>query len=331
MAKALALTSGGLDSILAAKLIAEQGIEVLCVCFESAFFGSANAVRMTKQLDLPLKIVDFTEEHLEMVKCPKHGYGKNMNPCIDCHAMMMRYAGRMLEEEQADFIISGEVLDQRPMSQNRKSLETVKKESGFEDKILRPLSAKNLPPTQMELDGLVDRERLLDFHGKNRKPQMALAKEWGIVDYPTPAGGCLLTEEQFSMKLEDLLNHSPQADAEDVRLLRIGRHFRLGPSLKAVSSRTKEEYEALMKSVKPNDWVLHTADFGGSTVVLIPEEGYEVTEEDLQLAGGIAGRYCKGRTESQVRVKYQRKSPALAGECWAEPRTDDALKPLLIC
>ena len=158
MTRALAMVSGGLDSILAAKLIKDQGIEVIGICFKSYFFNEENAKRMCKQIDMPLEVVDFSEEHFEMVKDPKHGRGKNMNPCIDCHAMMMRYSGELLKKIDADFIITGEVLNQRPMSQNRQALNTVKKESGFSEKILRPLCALNLEPTEMELNGLVDRK-----------------------------------------------------------------------------------------------------------------------------------------------------------------------------
>ena len=150
MTRALAMVSGGLDSILAAKLIKDQGIEVIGICFKSYFFNEENAKRMCKQIDMPLEVVDFSEEHFEMVKDPKHGRGKNMNPCIDCHAMMMRYSGELLKKFDADFIITGEVLNQRPMSQNRQALNTVKKESGFSEKILRPLCALNLEPTEME-------------------------------------------------------------------------------------------------------------------------------------------------------------------------------------
>ena len=169
MTKSLAMISGGLDSILAAKLIKEQGIDVLGICFRSYFFNEQSAIKMAKQIDIPLLVVDFSPEHLELVKNPKHGRGKNMNPCIDCHAMMMNYAGKLLEEHNADFIITGEVLNQRPMSQNRQALNIVKKESGFSNKILRPLCAKNIEPTEMELNGLVDREKLLDISGRSRK------------------------------------------------------------------------------------------------------------------------------------------------------------------
>ena len=207
MTKSLAMISGGLDSILAAKLIKEQGIDVLGICFRSYFFNEQSAIKMAKQIDIPLLVVDFSPEHLELVKNPKHGRGKNMNPCIDCHAMMMNYAGKLLEEHNADFIITGEVLNQRPMSQNRQALNIVKKESGFSNKILRPLCAKNIEPTEMELNGLVDREKLLDISGRSRKTQMELAEKWGITEYPSPAGGCRLTEPGYALRLKDLLGN----------------------------------------------------------------------------------------------------------------------------
>ena len=168
MVRALAMISGGLDSILAARLIKEQGIEVIGICFRSYFFNEENAKRMTKQIGIRLEVVDFSKEHFEMVKNPSHGWGKNMNPCIDCHSMMMRYSGELLEKFNADFIITGEVFNQRPMSQNKSALNIVKKQSGFSEKILRPLCAKNLDPTPMEVNGLVDREMLLDISGRSR-------------------------------------------------------------------------------------------------------------------------------------------------------------------
>ncbi|MCI6189203.1 MAG: tRNA 4-thiouridine(8) synthase ThiI, partial [Clostridium sp.] len=198
MTRALAMISGGLDSILAAKIIKDQGIDVIGICFKSYFFNENNAKRMTKQIGIKLEVVDFSKEHFEMVKNPKHGLGKNMNPCIDCHAMMMRYAGELLEKLDADFIITGEVLNQRPMSQNKQALNVVKKESGFADKILRPLCALNLEPTEMEKNGLVDRNKLLNISGRSRKVQMELAEKYGIKDYPSPAGGCKLTEPNYA-------------------------------------------------------------------------------------------------------------------------------------
>ena len=222
MTRALAMISGGLDSILAAKIIKDQGIDVIGICFKSYFFNENNAKRMTKQIGIKLEVVDFSKEHFEMVKNPKHGLGKNMNPCIDCHAMMMRYAGELLEKLDADFIITGEVLNQRPMSQNKQALNVVKKESGFADKILRPLCALNLEPTEMEKSGLVDRNKLLNISGRSRKVQMELAEKYGIKDYPSPAGGCKLTEPNYAIRLKDALTRNENLSEKEIELLKYG-------------------------------------------------------------------------------------------------------------
>lgn len=330
MTRALALTSGGLDSILAAKLIQEQGIDVIALCFKSAFFGPANAIRVTKAAGIPLEVIDFTDEHLKMVKKPKNGYGKNMNPCIDCHAMMLRYAGKMLDEMQADFLVTGEVLNQRPMSQNRKALEIVQEESGFEDKILRPLCAQNLPVTPMERDGLVDRSKLLKISGKSRKEQMALAEKMGIKDYPTPAGGCLLTEILFSSRLRDLLKYNNEANAQDIELLKIGRHFRLSPETKAVSTRNQEEYALLNDLLKKDYVVFNTAEFNGSTVVIVPSDPAVVPLKDIETAAAITARYSKGKDQEEVLVKYKKSSEAEYGQIYAKPIMDEQAQKLLL-
>ncbi|MGB6371043.1 MAG: tRNA 4-thiouridine(8) synthase ThiI, partial [Atribacterota bacterium] len=202
--KAVALFSGGLDSILAVKLIQEQGIEVRGVNFKTPFFVLDKTFAAIKNLDINLEIIDITEELLKILKKPKYGFGKNMNPCIDCHALMFKKAGEYMNKIGASFILSGEVLGERPMSQNRNSLSIIERESGFEGKILRPLSALLLMETIPEKGGLVDRNKLLDISGRSRKRQMKLADEMGIKDYPSPAGGCKLTEPAFSKRLRDL-------------------------------------------------------------------------------------------------------------------------------
>lgn len=303
MTRALAMVSGGLDSILAAKLIKDQGIEVIGVCFKSYFFNESNAKRMTEQIGIRLEVVDFTDEHFEMVKDPKHGRGKNMNPCIDCHAMMMRYSGELLKKFDADFIITGEVLNQRPMSQNRSALDIVKKESGFSDKILRPLCAKNLKETQMEIDGLVDRDKLLNISGRSRKVQMELAEKWGIKDYPSPAGGCKLTEPNYSVRLKEILDRKDNdVNAKDIALLRFGRHFVTPNGTKIIVSRTAEEGEQIKGLLNKNDILFLVDKFNGA-MVIIPE-GSNPNEEDITIACQIAVRYSKGKDEQAVTVKY---------------------------
>ena len=326
MTKALAMISGGLDSILAAKLIKEQGIEVIGICFRSYFFSEESAKKMTKQIDIPLVVVDFSNEHLDMVKNPKHGRGKNMNPCIDCHAMMMNYAGKLLEEYNADFIITGEVLNQRPMSQNRQALNIVRKESGFANKILRPLCAKNLDPTEMELNGLVDREKLLNISGRSRKIQMELAEQWGIKEYPSPAGGCKLTEPNYALRLKDLLDYKEDVEEDELKLLRYGRHFRTKDNNKIIVARTKDEGEAIKNYINENYYSFHTSDFSGA-LVLLENEG---TEEDRILASRIAGRYSKGREEKSVKVKFGRYGTRFNDEIEVEPISDEDLQKYLV-
>ncbi|WP_300350035.1 tRNA 4-thiouridine(8) synthase ThiI [Clostridium sp.] len=302
MTRALAMVSGGLDSILAAKLIKEQGIEVIGICFRSYFFNEENARRMCKQIDMPLEVVDFSEEHFEMVKDPKYGRGKNMNPCIDCHSMMMKYSGKLLEKFNADFIITGEVLNQRPMSQNRQALNTVKKESGFSDKILRPLCALNLEPTEMELNGLVDREKLLKISGRSRKVQMELAEKWNIVDYPSPAGGCKLTEPGYAIRLSDLLDNQKEVAKDEIEILKYGRHMRISPKNKAIIARNGEEWSEIVKFKEDSDVLVTPKNSTGAPVILRGE----FNEEDLEVAAKICGRYCKEKENESVEINYER-------------------------
>ena len=205
--KALALLSGGLDSILAVRVIMEQGIEVIGVCFVTPFFGPENARKAAGVLGVKLIEHDFTEEYFAMMKSPRYGFGGNMNPCIDCHGLMLKTAHSLLEKFDASFLITGEVLGERPMSQTRGGLNAVLKLSADRDLVLRPLSAKLLEPTKPEREGWADREKLHDFSGRGRKRQEELAQSFGIKDYPQPAGGCLLTEEKYSQRLKELIEH----------------------------------------------------------------------------------------------------------------------------
>ncbi|MCY6958759.1 tRNA 4-thiouridine(8) synthase ThiI [Clostridium brassicae] len=326
MTRALALISGGLDSILASKLIKDQGIDVIGICFKSYFFGSKNAEKMTKQIGIPLEVVDFSDEHLEVVKNPKHGHGKNMNPCIDCHAMMMKEAGNLLEKFNADFIITGEVLNQRPMSQNKSSLNVVKKESGIGEKILRPLCAKVLPPTEMELNGLVDREKLLGISGRSRKIQMELAEKWGIKDYPSPAGGCKLTEPNYSVRLRELLEHVENPSIRELELLRFGRHFRVTKECKIISSRTASEADQIKKFLTIEDTGFLVKDFRGSMVVIIGNP----SEEDIEFASKVAGRYSKGKDEEMIKVMYGYYTKPYDKFLQVKPADDDEISKYII-
>lgn len=261
---------------------------------------------MTKQIGIRLEVVDFSKEHFEMVKNPSHGWGKNMNPCIDCHSMMMRYSGELLEKFNADFIITGEVLNQRPMSQNKSALNIVKKQSGFSEKILRPLCAKNLDPTPMEVNGLVDREMLLDISGRSRKVQMELADKWGIKDYPSPAGGCKLTDPNYSIRLKELVERKENVTEKDIHLLKYGRHFITDDKTKIIVTRTAEEGESIKVLLNKNDLMFLTSKYNGA-MVIIPE-GNNPTENDIIIACRMAVRYSKGKDEESVEVKFGRVS-----------------------
>ncbi len=281
---------------------------------------------MTKQIDIPLLVVDFSAEHLSMVKNPKHGRGKNMNPCIDCHAMMMNYAGKLLEEHNADFIITGEVLNQRPMSQNRQALNIVKKESGFADKILRPLCAKNMDETEMERSGLVDREKLLNITGRSRKPQMQLAEQWNITEYPSPAGGCKLTEPNYALRLRDLLEFKEEVEESELSLLRYGRHLRTPSNAKIIVARTKEEGDSIEELIHSEYYSFHTADFSGALVLL----SIDGNEEDKKLAARISGRYSKGKDEETVKVKYGQYGTKFEDEIIVDPISDEEIQEYII-
>lgn len=298
MAKALGLLSGGLDSTLAALCLRRQGIEVTAIAFVTPFFGSARAEKAAAALDLPLIIEEIGPAHLEVVKHPLYGYGRNLNPCIDCHAMMFRQAGRRMESDGYDFIFSGEVLAQRPMSQNLSALQVVARHSGYPQRILRPLSARLLPPTVMETSGLVDRERLLDIKGRTRRRQQELAEAWGVIDYPGSGGGCLLTENSFSGRLRDLLTYQPECTTHDVEVLKLGRQFRLSPRAKLVLGRDEADNQRLRDLFRPGDLRLRSRDYTGPLGLLTGAH----TEVDLHMAAAIVATYGKGREEPLVTV-----------------------------
>lgn len=301
MSRALGLMSGGLDSTLAAMTLMRQGVEVTGISFVTPFFGAAKAMAAAERIGYPLIVQDISEVHLEMVKQPKYGYGRNMNPCIDCHAMMFRLAGEVMQREGFDFLFSGEVLGQRPMSQNANALRSVANYSGFPDKVLRPLSAKLLPMTPMEESGLVDREQLLAIQGRSRKPQQAYAREWGFPDFPSSGGGCLLTEVGFSNRLRDQLQHDPESTVADVELLKVGRQFRLSSLAKLVLGRNQADNEAMERLLGQSGLRLRCSEFSGPLGVLRGEP----TTEDCQRAAAIVASYGKGKDEDKVEVLFR--------------------------
>ena len=297
MVKAIALFSGGLDSMLAAELIRRQNIEVLCLTFTTPFFNAQKALEAASQINLPLEIQDITAEHLNMLKSPRYGYGKNMNPCIDCHTLMLKIAGRRMEETGSDFIITGEVLGQRPMSQNKQSLYVVANNSGYHDYILRPLSAQLLDPIKAERENLIDRSQLLFIQGRGRKIQIQLATDFGIVKYSPPAGGCLLTDPIFSRRLRDLFSHQKNPDIRDYELLKYGRHFRVRDNCKIIVGRNNADNEALKRLAISRDLILNMTNFPGP-LVLVPYGN----EDDKQIASALCVRYSDAPADLEANV-----------------------------
>jgi len=285
--KALALVSGGLDSVLAARLMLEQGIDVEGVSFVSPFFTADAAAESCEELGIGLVVIDVAEALLGVIGAPKHGFGRYVNPCIDCHALMVREAGLRMEELGASFVVTGEVVGQRPKSQMRFGLQAVERESGLDGLLLRPLSAKLLEPTVPEKKGWVDREKLLGLHGRTRKPQMELAERFGIETFASPAGGCLLTDENYARVFRDLRDHG-QLSVAGVKMLSVGRQFRLSPAAKLAVGRNHSENEALFRLKSRDELLLKAADHKGPVGVLSgePEDG------DIETAARIVARYA---------------------------------------
>lgn len=288
MARALVLLSGGLDSTLAVKVLMEQGIEVVGINFFSYFTNPSKAREAAAELGIKLIEVELSDRHLAMVKNPQYGYGKNMNPCIDCHGFMLREAKRVLLKEKFDFLATGEILGQRPMSQNKDSLEVVSKISGTEEIVLRPLSAKLIAETEMEKKGLVNREKLLAISGRTRNEQLELAKKYNLKAYDSPAGGCLLTDPEFSQRLLKLFSYWPDCDGNDVQLLKNGRTYWLETKNKdkalIIVARDRKESEALAKLAKTGDIIIELIDeTGPTTLIRILGTRFSIQKNELEI------------------------------------------------
>lgn len=297
--RALGLTSGGLDSILSALVLREQGIDVTWVSFTTPFFSSHAAQKAADRYKIPLMVVDITEIYIEMLKNPPAGYGKNMNPCMDCHVLMFAEAGRIMVQEGFDFLFSGEVAGQRPFSQNKRSLRYVEKHSGFDGSILRPLSAGVLPVTEAERQNLVDRNRLGSISGRSRKKQIEMAKQFNVVDYPAPAGGCRLTDSAFSARLRDLFDLVPDFGKRDLYLLHHGRHFRLDPGTRIVVGRSEADNGMIETLYVPEtDTFMRMVDLPGP-LVLIPRA---VSPDMVERAAAICASYTKAKSGQEVQV-----------------------------
>ena len=266
--RGLSLISGGLDSQLAICVLRDAGAEVEAVTFETPFFASAAARKAAAALGVKLHVVDFTDDEIALVKNPPHGFGGAMNPCIDCHATMIRRAGELMAQLGYDFVATGEVLNQRPMSQNRQSLGVVARTSGLEGRLVRPLSAQLLEPTIPEQEGKLDRAKLLALSGRRREPQFELAKKYGLVDYPSPAGGCKLTERGFGRKLKDLLDHEGLDERRLVELLLVGRRFRLPDGTGVILGRDATENQLLAARRMSSDTLIAPISVPGPTALL---------------------------------------------------------------
>jgi tRNA-specific 2-thiouridylase len=307
---AIGLLSGGLDSLLAARIIALQGIRVVACHFISPFFGweahgreAEKAGELEKRLGVQVLVRSIWPEYLEVVRHPRHGYGKNLNPCVDCKIFMVAKAAEIMREMGASFVFTGEVLGQRPMSQRRNTLHVIENEAGLKGCLVRPLSAKLLPPSRPEIEGLLDRKKLLDFKGRGRRPQRDLARDLGLTDYPAPAGGCLLTDETYAGRLRKLLLREEGVPAlSEVVLLSLGRHFDLGGGVLLAVGRNESENARLAAQSAADDILFSTPDIPGPTSLLRGP----ANDDQVALAASIDARYADARPAERVTVAIAR-------------------------
>ncbi|MGC2570308.1 MAG: hypothetical protein WA364_02260 [Candidatus Nitrosopolaris sp.] len=312
--KAVALLSGGLDSSLAVRMMLEQGIEIEAVAIKTPFCdfdcgkGCGHRVKeVAMDLQIPLKTVYFGEEYLRMLKRPKFGFGSGMNPCIDCRSMMYNAAKDHMKKIGADFIVTGEVLFQRPMSQNHRALNIIEKETGTQGKVLRPLSAKSLPMIELENNGSIKRENLCNIVGRSRKNQLAMARKFGMDDPPNAAGGCLLTDPQFSKRIRDLMKYLDKEKIptmNDIELLKLGRHFRLSNVAKLIVGRNQNENDVMRSLALKDDIVIEAQEFPGPTCIL-RSKNYEYSLVEKSSRIGLRYSDSPRGLETNVKVMYR--------------------------
>jgi len=300
--KAIALISGGLDSILAGCLIKEQGIDILPVNFKIPFVKSRISSLVADSLGKELKTVDISGDFLKLLEKPAHGFGSNMNPCIDCKILMLKKAKEMIQPQGAAFIVTGEVLGQRPMSQHKRALDIIAKKSGLDGLVVRPLSARLLPQTLPEKEGWIKRDKLLDFNGRGRLGQIRLAKDFGIKEYAQPAGGCLLTDPEFSNRLKDIILHQ-ELNVSNIELLKFGRHFRISSDAKLIVGRNEKENKELENLAKDRDYLFYPhQELAGPTSL---GRG-DFSEDLIRLSCAITCRYCDLKGTASADIIYKR-------------------------
>jgi len=285
--KCLALFSGGLDSILAVKHMEKLGYTVIPVFFETPFFEATPALKAAQSNGIDLQVINVMPEYLHVLKNPRYGYGKNMNPCVDCHGFMFRKAAEMMKEYRADFLISGEVLGQRPKSQRKDAMNAVAKLSGVKDLLVRPLCQRFLSDPLPIREGWVDKEELLDIQGRGRYRQIELAREYDVKEFQTPAGGCKLTDIKYSRKLKDLLEHD-QINDYNIKFLNYGRHFRLNENTRLVVGRNMAENEHL-SLMTSDELVVKAVDYHGPLGIICKDSDIDDTE--IEMAARIVLRY----------------------------------------
>jgi len=333
--KAIALFSGGLDSLLAIKLVQEQGIEVEALHLVTAFASRCDPTgrcRLVKivgaaaALGVSLRIISRDPGLLDLVKSPKQGFGSNMNPCIDCRIEMLKIAAEHMRRAGARFLVTGEVLGQRPMSQRGPTINLIEKETGLRGLVLRPLSAGLLIPTIPEEKGWIDRGKLPSISGRSRKPQMRLAEHYGITDYPSPAGGCLLTDPQFAFRLREMLAATPGLDMNDVQLLKHGRHFRADPGTKVIVGRDENDNARIENLCREGDVLVEPEDIAGPTALLRGN----ATQVNIRTAASLVARYSKARTKSSMKALVRRGADGDVRTVEVAPAQDAVARELMI-
>jgi tRNA-uridine 2-sulfurtransferase len=323
--KAIGILSGGLDSLVAVKVLQEQDIEILGITFVTPFFGPDAGLEAGRKAGIEMRAIDISETHLAMLKNPRYGYGSQMNPCIDCHGLMLKEAGKVMEREGAAFLFTGEVLGQRPMSQRRDSMRSVEKLSGYPGRILRPLSAKLLTITLIEQEGLVDRDGLLDIQGRSRRRQKELAQHYGISDYPQPGGGCMLTSEGFGTRLRQLLLNYPDATVQDVEIIKWGRAFMLAEKSICMVGRQLSDNQKMESLARAKDVCLRPMNYPGPTCLMVSAEA---PAGDVETAAELVASYSDAPREASVQVEWRHNGKS--GIRVAEAKTRVSFKEMLL-